>query len=259
MRYLLALATALCFVAIAGAQEAAWRNKGTFKNVAPQPENWWKPGGLFPAFVQFSPDGKRLATGKLATLQSFALLDLSAGKDLTDRSISEDHRIEYQFLGFTPDGKAWGFREVASGPALVGFAVVDWVSGQERSRVTEKGRWRAALSPDGKVLAGINVDGKVILWDAATGKALGACPAAPTTTLDFWPFPQTARRWRPPASPANSSAFMSRIIRTTIVPTSHYGASPRARNLRAARSGAIRRLWECHLHPAAMNRPGRCG
>ena len=54
MRYLLAFAAALCFVAIAGAQEAAWREKATFKEVA-RPNR--KPGELFDADVRFSLDG----------------------------------------------------------------------------------------------------------------------------------------------------------------------------------------------------------
>jgi RNA polymerase sigma factor (sigma-70 family) len=170
-------------------QEAAWREKAVFTNVAPQPENWWKPGGLFPAFVQFSPDGKRLVAGRWANLQTFALLDLAAGKDVTCRSISEDNRSEYQFLGFTPDGNAWGFREITSGPALVGFALVDWISGQERSRLSEaKGPWQAVLSPDGKVVAGIDAHGKVRLWDAGTGKVLGTLATRPTDYFGFLTF-----------------------------------------------------------------------
>jgi uncharacterized protein (TIGR03067 family) len=166
-----------------------WREKLTFKNLAPDPEKSWKPGGLFPAFVQFSPDGKRLATGRMAeSSSSFALLDLASGKDLTDQGISENHRIEYQFLGFSPDGKAWGLGEVVSGPSLVGFALIDWVSGKERSRILERGRWRAVLSPDGKVLAGIDSEGKVMLWNADTGKALGSLASRRTDYFGFLAF-----------------------------------------------------------------------
>ncbi len=129
--------------------------------------------------MQFAPDGKRLAAGRGGNLQTFALIDLATGKDVTSRTIAEDDRSEYQFLGFTPDGKAWGLR---------GFALVDWVSGQERSRIIDRGRWRAALSPDGKVLAGIDVNGKVMLWEAATGKALRTLTSRPTAAFGLLAF-----------------------------------------------------------------------
>jgi RNA polymerase sigma-70 factor (ECF subfamily) len=171
--------------------EVSWRERATLKAVA-MPDDWWKPGGLFPALLQFAPDGQRLVVGKQSQrshIATFALLDLRTDKDLTDPTIrGQDGRIESHFLGFTKDGKAWGWREVASGPNLAGFALVDWASGKERSRVSEKGRWRAALSPDGKVLAAIDSEGKVMLWDADTGKALGILDSPPTDYFGFLAF-----------------------------------------------------------------------
>ena len=160
--------------------EKLWREKLMFK--PEEPANW-QPGGLFRGLVQFSPDGTRIqtASARRSGHPDCALLDMATGRDLTDPDIwkRDGYSVVSTHLGFGPDGTSWGYREVADGPSLVGHAVVNWKTGNERCRIPRSGR-RAVLSPDAKVLACIDQkDSEVKLWNAATGKEIGALAGHP--------------------------------------------------------------------------------
>ncbi len=110
--------------------------------------------------LAFSPDGRRLAVGRLA--DDILIFDLDRGSPGHPTAIPIQRACD---LRFTPDGKALA---VACSPT---DEVIVWDLEAHRPRMVlrEAGQpvWRLAMSPDGRSLAGARHgrEGPVIVWD----------------------------------------------------------------------------------------------
>jgi RNA polymerase sigma factor (sigma-70 family) len=138
---------------------SVWREKAAFEYHSNRGQGGGGGGRrpltrILPGALQFSPDGDSVQA--MSTPSDFELFDLLTG-NVTEVSQGE-------FLGFGPDGTAWNL--------ISGCAIIDVRTGKERSRIV--GAWQAVLSPDAKTLASTNFKGEIKLWDAETGKELGA-------------------------------------------------------------------------------------
>jgi WD40 repeat protein len=144
---------------------AGWKLKMAFP---PPPAE-----GMLGGPLTFSPDGMLLLCGH-------GLLDLATGRDLAFHRFRSWPGLAPEFLGFSPDGRAWGLqrRGAVPGQAPAEYAVVDWVSGRERATLRPgalPGARRFALAPDGRTLA-VGLGGAVTLWDVATGQKIADLP-----------------------------------------------------------------------------------
>ena len=116
--------------------------------------------------VAFSPNGDRLATGRLAWQgddKTVKIWDAASGQELLAL------RGSVASLAFSPNGK-----RLATECDDEAVRIWDAVSGRELISLRGKsgGVWRAAFSPDGRRLATAYWDGTVKIWDAATGQDL---------------------------------------------------------------------------------------
>ncbi len=106
--------------------------------------------------LQFSPDGRRLATNR-------RLWELSTGKLLFDVS-------QGSFRTFSPDGRVFVAVDAQT------ILLLDGLSGEETLQLlcdSDSSLGDVAISPDGRTLAVIdNNDVSVILWDMKTGQEL---------------------------------------------------------------------------------------
>ncbi|MFG3297058.1 caspase family protein [Streptomyces sp. NPDC048179] len=116
--------------------------------------------------LEFSPDGKSLATGAASELKSVRLWNVGNGKSLATVT-GDDYWV------FSPDG------ENLATPYLHGQSVRLWKRATGKIteiRTNQMGLIDIAFSPDGKTLATAGMlasdkfDNPVRLWDVATGK-----------------------------------------------------------------------------------------
>jgi WD40 repeat protein/class 3 adenylate cyclase len=128
-------------------------------------------GGLFSGImaVEYSPDGKRLATA--GTDGTAILWDMDSGKPMF---ILSNQAIGIANLAFSPDGTRLA---TASGdPAGVSAPVRIWDTSTWKElfdiAASDTRVFGLEFSPDGKRLAIGNWEGIVSIWDALTGKEL---------------------------------------------------------------------------------------
>jgi WD40 repeat protein len=120
------------------------------------------------ATVAFAPDGKTLATARLATVEILSLPERSLV-----RSIGP-HRGRITSVSFSKDGSQ--LLSAAGEPGMFGEARL-WSIADGKLVRTFQGHqdslYSAALGPDGRMLATASYDSQVKLWDVASGKELG--------------------------------------------------------------------------------------
>ncbi len=123
------------------------------------------PGWVDVSGVEFSPDGKMIAT----SAEDIRLYDTETGNELRRFA---PNQAGWEVV-FSPDGKL-----LASGNFVdkTDGAVRLWDVATGNLVQTLQGHtqsvWRTAFSPDGKMLASSDLSGVVILWDLGTGKEI---------------------------------------------------------------------------------------
>jgi len=112
------------------------------------------------AFVTFSPDGKKLATG--GDEHTVSLWDTATGQEIV---AFKGHGGAFYSGAFSPDGQ-----RLATGSADHTAKLWDVATGQELCTLKGHGAevMSVAFSPDGRILATGGYDGFVKLWRAAT-------------------------------------------------------------------------------------------
>jgi WD40 repeat protein len=112
--------------------------------------------------VEFSPDGKWLATGGYG--RSAALWDVASGKKLREFETDADGGL---WPVFTADGKT-----LAIGNRNSDLRLFDPASGKLLHVLPKKMTQEIRFNPAGTIIAATYVDGCIGLWDVATGKSL---------------------------------------------------------------------------------------
>jgi WD40 repeat protein len=129
--------------------------------------------------VQFSPDGKTVATGVYEG--SVTLWDASTGKEIAKCNSSKG---EVATMAFSADSKtlAW---------ATEGGTIKLWnlSAGKEPSSLHQAGVCSLAVTPDGKTLVtgsgAPGIKGEVKLWDVHTGSELASLPVGKHWVVDL--------------------------------------------------------------------------
>jgi hypothetical protein len=141
-----------------------WREKAILP-AAPNPS--WKPGVLLYTSFRLAPAGDLLG-------HTNGVMDLETGANLTYRP-GWGSELGLHFLGFTPAGRPLALR-VHMDPATqaaAGCTLIDCTTNRERAPLDAPWGVKAALRPDGRMLA-LSRGGAVTLWDATTGRQIGA-------------------------------------------------------------------------------------
>jgi RNA polymerase sigma factor (sigma-70 family) len=133
--------------------------------------------------LQFSPDGKRLATGASYTDTAVRTWDPLTGKEAAR---FRGHTSGIEAVAYSPDGKL-----LASASQDGTVRLWDLTTGQEARRLFAEHQmvYAMAFAPDGKTLASGGAQKAVHLWDVATGKELRSFdnPGAFVLRLAFSP------------------------------------------------------------------------
>ena len=119
------------------------------------------PQGSFRT-VEFSPDGRMLATG--GDDGSLVLSDMGMGVDM---ELASEQLARVISLAFSHDGST-----LAAGHGDSTVSLWDLASGKKRATLTgHSGLVKGvAFSPDDKIMASADASGSIRLWDIASGK-----------------------------------------------------------------------------------------
>jgi WD40 repeat protein/serine/threonine protein kinase len=113
--------------------------------------------------LDFSPDGRFLASGSWLSDKALRIWNAETGKQLRILSGHNDHVFS---ATFSPDGQS-----LASGSADHSVRIWNLATGRERHTLTEHKApiYSTLFAPDGQWLASAGADGRVILWDPSSG------------------------------------------------------------------------------------------
>ena len=116
------------------------------------------PNGFMQGALNFSPDGKWMPEiltssdpGSQAITHKIALIDVTANLDAPAKVL--DMRADaWQFIGFSPDGKALAYAVVENGVGNIWVQPLDGSKGHMLTNFTSDTIFTFQFSPDGKTL-----------------------------------------------------------------------------------------------------------